>query len=506
MKKQIKKMHGKKPFGEMSIISGELSAFQAFVSSEMSVEDVPLAPWADIAELTKGDTDPLSVVVAVPTGKSKRGWNYQAQSLKDIVGEVMVEGLPGFRGHQKPENIDSEFPDPATHWVGAKFDPEAPVKDKSGNVIGKGVAYFRGLVDKSQPDLKRWLRSKVIRQVSIYGFPKLQKAKGETNVVGYKALSIDWTPLNRSGMPTQIVAMGEIDVIGEYDGTHEELKTLLKEAVIVKLGITVTGPNSDCLWVSNVWDDHVVVEHESKGITKYYDFPYSVLDGVVTLGDKKEVVPKRVYEPVGEIQNNHGGGARMTWKEYVAKLKAMLASGDVTLGQVVGEMGLSADAVAGEMAELKTALADAGTLTKVREALGIEDGDDVVKVAGEMAGALAKTKEELGITGEMDIVEAAKEAAKARGEHKKATHQAMVKEVLTEKVSGEMAQALVMKMVNIPEDATKEQVSGEIDRVLADETVKDALSKLFVDKPPITGSKGKQTTEQKYTRVRRHAL
>ena len=132
LKKRYKK-HSREPVGEMYIISisGELSAFQATVASEMSVEDVPLAPWANLSELTKGDTDPLPVVVAVPTGKSKRGWNYQAQALQDIVNEVMAEGLPGFRGHQKPENIDSEFPEPATHWVGAKLPTRGAGKDQA---------------------------------------------------------------------------------------------------------------------------------------------------------------------------------------------------------------------------------------------------------------------------------------------------------------------------------------------------------------------------------------
>lgn len=485
-KKRYKKKHANKPVGEMSIINGELSAFQATVASEMSVEDVPLAPWADLAELTKGDTDPFPVVVAVPTGKSKRGWNYQAKSLQDIVGEVMAEGLPGFRGHQKPENIDSEFPDPATHWVGAKFDPEAPVKDKDGNVIGKGIAYFRGVVDKAQADLKRWLRSKVIRQVSIYGFPKLQKVKGETNVVGYKALSIDWTPLNRSGMPTQIVAMGEIDVIGEFDGTHEELKTLLKNAVIAKMGIAVTGPNSDYLWVPNVWDDHVVVEHESKGITKYYDFPYSVLDGVVTLGDKKEVVPKRVYEPVGEMNN---GGGNMDFKELCAKLKAMVQSGVVTTQQICGEMGWTAEQLAKALDPdwVNKANGEMSVMGEIRKTV---TGDKPAEAIAQTFDVLGKVKTALGVTGEMDVVAVATEAAKAVTAQKKAGFTAMVDGVIKEKVAGEMAQKLIGRMLNVAEGATKEQIAGEIDTLLADETIKATIAGMHIDNPPPVGGAG----------------
>ena len=89
----------------------------------------------------------------------------------------MSQGLPGFLGHQKPEDVDSQFPTPVTHWVGAKWE--------------NGRAYFRGVIDKAAADLKRWIKAHTIRQVSIFGVPKLQRVNGEYNVVDYKPLSID---------------------------------------------------------------------------------------------------------------------------------------------------------------------------------------------------------------------------------------------------------------------------------------------------------------------------
>jgi len=55
----------------------------------------------------------------------------------------------------------------------------------------------------------------------------------------------------------------------------------------------------------------------------------------------------------------------------VGQLKTMLDSKEVTLGQVIGEMGLTSQAVAGEMADVKTAMDAAATLAQVREALGV---------------------------------------------------------------------------------------------------------------------------------------
>jgi hypothetical protein len=166
--------------------------------STMKVEDIPLAPGVNVEVLKAGDTDPMEVVVEVPATKSKRGWNYTPVAIKKIVDHVNQHTLNGFLGHQKPENVANEFLDIATHWVGATFDES------------KNVGYFRGVVDSTATKLKRWIRAKRIKQVSIYGMPTLARAAGEVNVVDYKPLSIDWTPLDRPGMPTRIVAVGEM--------------------------------------------------------------------------------------------------------------------------------------------------------------------------------------------------------------------------------------------------------------------------------------------------------
>lgn len=347
---------------------GEIYAVQAVVSGEMQVNDVPLASWADLEALKAGDTEPMEVVVEIPAGKSKRGWNYKPEALQKIVGEVMSQGLPGFLGHQKPEDVDNQFPTPVTHWVGALW------KD--------GKAYFRGVVDKAAADLKRWIKARTVRTVSIFGVPKLQQVAGETNVVDYSPLSIDWTPLGRAGMSTTVVAIGEMD----------------------------------------------------------------------------EMI-------------NGGGQNQMNWKELVSKLKEMLASKEVTIGQVVGEMGWKAPDVAGEI--------DAKWLKEVTGAV-------------EMLG---KVSEALGVTGEMDVLEAAKKAGEAVTAQAKAVHSKLISDTVAEKVTGEMVQGLVMKMLNVPEDATKEQIIGEIDKLLADETVKAAIGKLHMDKPAaVGGTSGESST------------
>jgi len=193
------------PPAELLSAAGEMVRLTAVIVGEMDVQQVPLSPAVDVPALKAGDAEPLEVVVSVPAGKSKRGWNYTPAALQRIVGEVMSQGLPGFLGHQRPEDVDHQFPLPVTHWVGAKFED--------------GKAYFRGVVDKSAADLKRWLKAGTVKTVSIFGVPTLQTVGGETHVVDYRPLSIDWTPLGRAGMPTRIVAMsGEMDEISDGSG------------------------------------------------------------------------------------------------------------------------------------------------------------------------------------------------------------------------------------------------------------------------------------------------
>lgn len=179
--------------------AGEYIRLQASVTGEIRVEDVPLAPGVNLAALKVGDEDPLEVVVEIPAGRSRRGWNYLPSAIQAIVRQVASETASGFLGHQKPEEVDYQFPPPVTHWVGA--------------VWRDGKAYIRGVIDAAAKDLKRWIRAGRVRQVSIYGMPTLRTVAGEKQVVDYRLLSIDWTPLDRAGMATSVVAVGEMDSI-----------------------------------------------------------------------------------------------------------------------------------------------------------------------------------------------------------------------------------------------------------------------------------------------------
>ncbi len=446
--------------GEMAEQIERPAFILARICGEMKPDDIPVTAEIDITALKAGDDDPMEVVVEVPTGKSKRGWNYQPKSLQDIVGEVMIQGLPGYLGHQKPEDVGNEFPDPVTHWVGA--------------VWKNGKAYFRGVIDKSASGLKRWVRAKTVKTVSIFGTPKLQQVKGEIHVIGYAPISIDWTPLGRAGMPTRIVSVGEMDdIIGELDGSHEELRDALQAAIRELL---TPDTQKEYAWIRRVFDDHLIVEHEDNGKVTLYQIPYSVTEDKVALGNKTEVKKQENYVPVTQGEIDYKGGSKPNMKELLEKLKGMLATGEITKAQfiaAVGEMmGITLQEIAGEMAVNQQ---DTATLTKVKEALGV--------------------------TGEMDVTAVATEAGQALEKKRQADHDKLVDSVITEKVAGEMAQSIVREAIKIPVGATKEQIAGEINNLLGKDSMKALFSKMHIDSPVLTGGSEQKPTDGGYVRT-----
>ena len=111
--------------------------------------------------------------------------------------------MAGYKGHRKPEDLGSVFPDPVTHWLGSKLVDEA----------GKKVLYARGLVDAAAGELKRWIKGGAVTQPSFYGDMRLHQVGDErVHVVDTTPMSIDWAPYGGAGMDTSIVAMsGEMD-------------------------------------------------------------------------------------------------------------------------------------------------------------------------------------------------------------------------------------------------------------------------------------------------------
>lgn len=358
-------MKSKVAFGEMADLEtvGEMDSVNAFITS-IKPSDIPLSAGVDVEKLRAADDDPLEVVVEIPATKSKRGWNYTKESLKDIVDYTKTNTLNGFLGHQKAEDVSTQFVPPVTHWIGAEMR-----EDK---------AYFRGMIDAAAKDLKRWVRTGRIQEVSIFGYPKLKKDKtsGEMDVVGYDPLSIDWTPLHRPGMPTSIIGM-EMD-------------------------------------------------DKNKG--------------------------------------KEGGNDNMTFEELMSKLKELIKDGKASKESVAKSLGLK---------------------------ISKEDNPDDKN---------NKQNKSDKTSGEMD--EVIEKAMKILEEQSKNKQVETIDTLIKEKVTGEMAQGLVKKMLKVSDDADKDVISGEIDSVLNDELVKTLISNQHLDTGTGTGGPGSNTGSLKVKKTR----
>jgi hypothetical protein len=357
-------MKSKLAVGEMEDLEviGEMDSVNAFITS-IKPSDIPLAAGVDVDKLRAADDDPLEVVVEIPATKSKRGWNYTKESLKDIVDYTKTNTLNGFLGHQKAEDVSTQFVPPVTHWIGAEMRGDK--------------AYFRGMIDAAAKDLKRWVRTGRIQEVSIFGYPKLRKAsRGEMDVVGYDPLSIDWTPLHRPGMPTSIIGM-EMD-------------------------------------------------DKNKG--------------------------------------KEGGNNNMTFEELMSKLKELIKDGKASKESIAKSLGL-----------------------KIPKE---DDPEDKNK----------KQNKKDNTSGEMD--EVIEKALKIIEDQSKTKQTETIDNLIKEKVTGEMAQGLVKKMLKVSDDADKDVISGEIDSVLNDELVKNLISNQHLDAGTGTGGSGNNSGSLKVKKTR----
>lgn len=290
-------------------------------ATDEELNNIPISSAFNYETLTTGNDDKIEVIAEIPVSTSKRDWDYTEEALKDVVNDVNEGKVVGFKGHQKPENISTEFPDVKTIWLGAKYDEN------------RKVAVVRGLQDKHDTQLNYLVKNGIIDTVSIFGQPKLKKEKGRTKVIGYKTMSIDWTPRNRAGMPTTVkVASGEMEVFndtfkGELDGSFEETRESLNLAVRNYFGST--DNNNIYVWGKKTFPDYAVYQLDNNDKISLHKVYYEEKDDTINITSTEEVKLVESFVPVnGEMtnkeNNNKGGNEDMDekFKEVIGEMSA----------------------------------------------------------------------------------------------------------------------------------------------------------------------------------------
>lgn len=84
--------------------------------------DISYFSDVDIAELTAGDDDPMFLTLPIGQANvtSRNGRHYDGEFLAELERQVAANKPIGIMGHLKPEDLGTEFPAEAIHWVGTK--------------------------------------------------------------------------------------------------------------------------------------------------------------------------------------------------------------------------------------------------------------------------------------------------------------------------------------------------------------------------------------------------
>lgn len=400
------------PFVSIEAVGEMLSEVEA----KTMISRIPLNPLAtpEMIAALKGDTDPLDCIFAVEYRKSKIGVEYLDAAYEHIVETILTSTvfIPSGYGHQSQEAFFYEGRDLYGTVIGALLDKEA------------GKVYYRIIPDKGEhaEKIRRWLKNKQINAVSIWGIPTYADERKKT-VIDYALRSVDFVPPLSEGQHNE-------SAIGQMAGmSFNEQERKIRDALREKY--------ADYVFTEDFYDDYVIGEYDNQ----LYKIPYSIQNDTVIFGATQKV--RRVVEY--KLQEEKMELTSIANDELTAEIARRTKTGLLFAQAVAGEMGVKLED-AQKMKDLEAASSELAELKKA---------------AGEMA-----------LTDAVSIARKAKEAEKAEAA-KKALGE-MVNAVKAEKgltkdgkPTGEMA-ALVDKFCHFETGMSKEQVAGEMDRVMND--------------------------------------
>lgn len=206
-----------------------------------SLPEVPIFDDVDIAELVKGDDDPLFITLPIVAETLNRGEElggisrfYPKHVVQEIATQIKDKRPGGILGHLKPEDRSSRVDVPALMWVGAKFDQ------------AKNTLFGKAYVMPTANNVKTWLRkAKAAGQkvaVSIYGMGKQvwDDTKNAFRVDSFTLESIDLASPERAGMDlggnfaltTEMVGVADTDSRIQMLNTFIDALELEKEDVL----------------------------------------------------------------------------------------------------------------------------------------------------------------------------------------------------------------------------------------------------------------------------------
>lgn len=421
----------KKKYRQLSLFNDEVQALGEMLSENEAKAlrgKIPLNPLAtdEVIKELKGD-DPVDCIFTVDYREGSNGV-YADSAFESISKQILTADpfIPAGYGHQSKEAFRYEGRQLYGTVIGALLDTD------------EGKIHYRIIADKGDnaKDVRRWLKNKQLGAVSIWGIPTYND--DNTEIVDYLLRSVDFVPPHSEGQKNKAH-------IGEMGGvSHEEVDRMLSKALKKKY--------CDYIFVPEVFDDFFVAEYDGE----FFKIPYEIKNNNVDLGTAEKTRRVIKYEPV---EVNMGD---MTNDALLAEIKARTGDGRLSAENVAGEMGVKLENV------------------------------EVIKALEEAKLELEKFKEtasKLGLTID-EALQVAKDAKEAEKQEKeKEEFEKSVEAVKAEKgllkdgkATGEMA-SFVDKFARLEVGMTKEQIAGEMQRVIDDADIQKLVQAKSASKP-----------------------
>jgi hypothetical protein len=235
------------------------------------------------------DNDPLQVVVYISNVDLEEEYDFSKQAMQSMVEQINNNTVNGYLGHRNNEELAVKFPDIATAWVGAIYREE------------ENRVYVRGVVDASQDNLKRWIRTGRTKQVSILGWLVAEERANKKPLVQEIELSsIDWTPLDHQGMDTGLV-------LTKMKNKEENKVMKIKKEELIKM-------------INGFEEEEIELEKINQKLNVKAEEPANELLSKLRelLGVEEEAGKDRVFEEVNEVLSL---ATRMKEVEAEEKLK-----------------------------------------------------------------------------------------------------------------------------------------------------------------------------------------
>ena len=203
----------------------EMATFREMMEWQFSgtVPDVPTSKEVNIAELTKGDENP--VFVTLPSVRanatSDKQIYYGSDVVKEIMRQVVTERPTGIMGHLKDEDRSTKFPIPDVYWVGA--------------ALQNDLLWVKGYVPpgKVAEMLTKMKAANSKVALSIYGLANhTWDAKRGAWVASELSLEqIDIAPPKRSGLGMAMTPHITAEMSG--NGKHEEVEKPMDKLEVI---------------------------------------------------------------------------------------------------------------------------------------------------------------------------------------------------------------------------------------------------------------------------------